>query len=72
MPWVRDTNSVAFKIHKVYLDTIKIFLRPQITDLFDDGRKKVRAELLKELHLLLKDVYELEMCKREDEPFDYK
>lgn len=71
MPWIKDTNSLSYAIYTIYMDTIKIFLQPQISDLFDDGRKKSRLELLKRLHDQLKKVYELEMRKREDEPFDY-
>lgn len=72
MSWYKRNTSLAYRIHAVYLETIRIFLQPQISDLFDDGRKKARHELLKELHVLLKDVHELEVCKREDEPLDHK
>jgi hypothetical protein len=70
MPWLKDEKSLAYKIYAIYTDTLKVFLQPQIGDLFNDGRKKTRDDLLRKLHTLLKEVYKLEMSKRKDQSFD--
>lgn len=68
MPWFKDPTSLAHVIYSIYMETVKIFLQPQISDLFDDGRKKKRAELLKKLHIVLKQVHVLEQESRDDQP----
>lgn len=70
MPWFKNESSLSHEIYTIYMDTIKIFLQPQIGDLFNDGRKIARAALLKKLHLALKKVYALERSK--DQSFDYE
>lgn len=60
MPWFNQPESLSYKIYKIYTDTASVFIRPKISDLFDDGRRKIRAELLHDLLELLKKVYELE------------
>lgn len=72
MPWFKNDTSLSHEIYTIYIETIRIFLQPQITDLFDNGRKTKRAALLKKLHIALKKVYELERSKREDQPFEYE
>lgn len=60
MPWYKHPASLAYKIYKIYTDTVELFLRPKISDLFDDGRRKARADLLRDLHNFLNEVYALE------------
>lgn len=60
MPWFKKPDSLAYKIYQVYTETLDIFMKPKVSDFFDDGRKKSRAELLKKLTLLLQEVHKLE------------
>ena len=60
MPWLNDQASIAYKIYQIYMQTLDIFMKPQISDFFDSNRQKTRAELLGKLHSLLRRVYFLE------------
>jgi hypothetical protein len=72
MPWFKDSSSLAREIYDIYIETIKIFLQPQVSDLFNDGRKTARTALLNKLISALNKVYNLERKSQQDQSFDYE